>query len=121
MEHTAHAIINNRCYRVRYCDETDEVTISQHAVERYREYGYQDGHRTATDEALRCGLRRLLLISRQVQLKPKFRAAQLAQHGADHIVSYRRAGGFVLVLVDSELRTIHRNEAKRWRDFPEPE
>jgi len=92
----------------------NEPVITNHAVDRFRE---RSGA-TYSDERIRDKLLKFYHDGKRVELKDKYKALALLNHGFKK-ADYVDYNGWILVLIKDECEseiivTIHTNQAKRW-------
>lgn len=111
---TEYAIIDGFCFRVSFNPDFDTITVSDHAIEKYMSY---EGT-TKYPKKAKKSILRLLSLSQKAVIDEKT-YSQLKQdlkHNAlNSTVGYRVKKPWLLVLVDTEVRTVHQNESGRWR------
>jgi len=84
---------------------------SPHAIQRFRERTGSE----KSDEKIRLKLLALWANAKEVKLKREYRAIALLNHGLRE-ARYFRAGGFVLVIENDQISTVHNGEAGRWEN-----
>ena len=87
------------------------VTISAHAIERFRE---RTGCKKSDDQISK-RLLRFLERSEEAELsKNYYKIVAIINHHFK-VAKYYQFGEWVMVVEGNELKTIHRGEAKRWK------
>ena len=87
------------------------MIILQHAIDKYRE---RTGDKSS-DDRIEEKIHLHFKTSKEVYLKPQYRAAAIINHNFKK-ANYFRSHQFILVVVDGYLKTIHLGDAKRWED-----
>lgn len=92
--------------------EVANLTVSKHAINRWRERT----HSQADDFEVAEKLRRILykFRSREVELKPQYRLIELLDHNFEH-ARYWTNGEHYIVVASNTIVTIHTGKAKRWQ------
>jgi len=83
--------------------------ISAHAILRFKE---RTGAKYGVDKVIE-KLTELYASAEPVVLKKKYIVVTLLNHNCEE-AEYYKTGSFILVIVDGELRTIHKGEAHKW-------
>jgi len=81
-----------------------------HAVERFKT---RTGAKYSSSK-VRERLTQLYEQAERVELKPKFIVTTILQHNFEE-AEYYSAGGFIMVIVNGEMKTVHKGEAHKWQ------
>lgn len=90
--------------------DKSKIVLSYHAITRFRE---RSGAKYSDKKLIR-KLLTLIANSEECYLKPQFRVISLINNRFEETEYLRAKNGWILVIVNNKLKTIHTGQSDRW-------